>query len=105
MADIVKHGRWVISHGADSVHLPGVFMQANPGCLCDSLAFVDQGVQQMAEVGEFRFVGKVRRVRQARQSGDAIYRRIKNQLGPLRGAGVFERLGFESGRDDEIGGF
>src|SRR6202790_1208938 len=38
------------------------------------------------------------------KSGDAIYRRIKNQLGPLRGAGVFERLGFESGRDDEIGG-
>src|SRR5216684_3451626 len=59
----------------------------------------------MAQVGKFPFVGEMRRVRQARQSGDAIYRRIKNQLGPLRGAGVFERLGFESGRVDEIGGF
>src|SRR5208282_5300533 len=56
----------------------------------------------MAEVGEFRFVGKVWRVRQACQSGHTIHRGIKNQLGPLRGTGVFERLGFEAAGDDKI---
>jgi len=105
IADIVKHGRRVISHGANSIHFPGIFGKANASRLGHSLAFIDQRVQQMAEVGEFPFVGKVRRVRQARQSGDAIHRRIKNQLGPLRGPGVFERLGFETGGDNEIGSF
>src|ERR1700675_141667 len=59
----------------------------------------------MAEVSKFPFVGKVWRVRQAGQSGDAVHRRIKNQLGPLRGPGVFERLGFEPGCDDELRSF
>src|ERR1700675_5215706 len=44
-------------------------------------------------------------MRQAGQSGNAIHRRIENQLGPLRGPGVFQCLGFKPGRDDEIGGF
>src|SRR5450631_3135000 len=74
------------------------------GGLGHSLAFLDQRVQKMAEIGKFRFVREVRRVRQSRQRRHAVYRRIENQLGPLRGPGVFEYLGFESGGNDKVGG-
>ncbi len=48
----------MIGHGADPVHLPRIFVQLNARGLRHSLAFFDQLVQQMAEVGELRFVGE-----------------------------------------------
>ncbi len=65
----------MIGHRADFVHLPRIFVEFDTDGGGDALAFFDQRVEQMSEVGGFPFGCEVRRVRKFGQSGDAIYRR------------------------------
>ncbi len=72
VTDVVKHGGRMIGLSADSIHFPRIIVQANAGGLSYSLALINQCVQQMAEVGELLFLGKMRGVGQAR-SGQKRY--------------------------------
>ena len=67
MANIVEHRGRMIGARADFVHLPGIFVQRDAESLGDVFAFVDQRVEQVAQVGEF-----VLRARNARQCGSSV---------------------------------
>src|SRR6266849_3399265 len=60
-------------------------------------------MQQMTKIGEFIFVGEVRRVRQSGQGRSAVHRRVEDQLRPLCRLGIFKGLSFQAGGDDERG--
>ena len=60
---VVEHGRRVVGLGADLVHLPRVFVQRDAQCGSNALAFIDQVVQQAAQVAELTFDGELLAVR------------------------------------------
>ena len=73
MANVVKHRGRMIGARADLIHLPGIFVQRDAERLGHFLAFVDQRVQQVAQVREFFFLRVVGGVRQFGQCGNGIH--------------------------------
>jgi len=56
--DVVEHRWWVIGHGANLVHFPWIFVQLHSHRRCHPLSFVNQFVQQVAQIKKSRFVGE-----------------------------------------------
>ena len=89
--------------GREDVHLPRVVVQLDARRGGDRLALVDEVADETAEVGELLGLGEVEVVREARQRGDAVHRRVEDQLRPLRRPQVGERLGLQPARVDQLG--
>ena len=78
-------------------------MQVDAGGCGDPLALLDEPVHEMAEIIGTVLVGEVEVVREPGQRGDAVHRRVEDQLRPLRGEQIRKRLGLQPGRDEQLG--
>ena len=102
--DVLEHRGEVpvAAPGREHVHLPRVVVQLDTGRGGDRLALVDEIADEMAKVGEPLGLGEVEVVGEARQRGDAVHRRVEDQLRPLRRAQIGERLRLQPARDDQL---
>ena len=89
--------------GREHVHLPRILAELHARRGGDRLAFVHQSAHEVAEVARPVDRGEVRVVRQARQCGDGVDGGVEDQLRPLRGPQIVERLGLQPGCDDQVG--
>ena len=87
----------------EHVHLPRVLPQLDARGGGDGLALVDEVADEIAEVAELLDLGEVGVVRQPGQRGDGVHGRVEDQLRPLRGPQVVERLRLQAGRGDQRG--
>jgi hypothetical protein len=71
---------------------------------CHFLAFLNQPVQQVPQIREFRFRSKVGSVRKSGQSRNTIYRRVKDELRPLSRTRILQGLCVQVAFDQQIGG-
>src|SRR5690349_19151051 len=62
-------------------------------------------MQQMTEVAKLLYRGEVRGVRQLGERRDAVDGCVEDELGPLRGTGISERLSFQTRLFDQLGKF
>ncbi len=92
---VIQHGRRMIRLRANFVHFPGIFVKLDAQAGCYSLAFLNERVQQMAQIGELFFSSEMVAVRQFRQRGNGIDRGVENELRPLRRPRIFERHRFQ----------
>src|SRR5207248_2679665 len=67
-------------------------------------ALVDEGVDEMAEIGRELLGGEVLVVAQPRERGDRVHGGVEDELRPLRRPQVGQRLGLQAGAEDEVGG-
>src|SRR3954453_1459892 len=75
-----------------NVHLPWILVEVDPERGGDLLALVDQPAHEIAEVAGVAERGEVRVVTEPGQRRDGVHGRVEDQLRPLRGAQVVERL-------------
>src|SRR5215469_18427811 len=93
----------MISHCANLIHRPRVFVEPYPGGGGHGFAFLDQGMQQVSKVRELRLSRKVGRMRKAGQGRHAVHRSVKNQLGPLCRTRIPQRVRLESALYQQLG--
>src|SRR5438067_6419628 len=103
--DVLEHRREmpVAALRREDVHLPRVVVQLDARGCGYRLSLVDEVADEVAEVEELRRLGEVEVVRELRQRGDAVHRRVEDQLRPLRRAQVRERLRLQAARLDQLG--
>lgn len=105
VTDVVQHGRWMVRLRADFVHLPRIFVELDAQAGSNLLAFINERVQQMAQIGEVFFCREMDAVRQLGQRGNGVDRSIKDEFGPLCRPRIWQRHGLKARRVDQLGGF
>src|SRR5512133_989980 len=103
--DVLEHRRVVPAapFGRMDVHLPRVLVESDACRPRYPLAFLDEVVDEEAEVTRLLAGGEVRVVREAGKRGHGVHGRVEDQLRPLRWAEVFERPRLQAGGDDQLG--
>ena len=102
--DVLEHRRVVrrAALGREHVHLPGIVVQLDPRRGGDRLALVDETMHEVSEITGLLLLREVEVVRQPRQRGRRVDGCVEDQLRPLRGTQVGQRLGLQARSDDRV---
>src|SRR4026209_89910 len=102
--DVLEHLRVVrrASFRREDVHLPRVVVELDARGRRHGLPLFDETMHEVTELARPRLLREVQVVRESRQRRGRVDRRIEDELRPLSGTQVEERLGLQARRDDRV---